>query len=445
MAYVSTKMRPKVIVVGAGFSGLVAALRLVEKGAEVMLLDSEPRVGGKIYSVPIGGSYANLGAQYFFKSDNEYMNRYVKKADCFTPGKFNWFNWKTGYNGAVWDGQLVSGRFYEMFTDLPVDASALGQLEEAIGEMNGYHKEIAKNRPYMLDKSPKSDLWAELDNKTGAELLSKYHPDVADLLNLLVIPEGAVGVSGTSALLLTGWYGGSGESGNLLVKGGNQKLPEAMADDFVAAGGVLRLSSQVTDIENTPSGVRVSVGDGRSYDADHVVMATTAPVARNIVKGMSPEKKAALDAVTYGASMQVALHLKDFPNTPKLGACVFHNAGVNAYLDQLPSPKDDETVISLNISGSEAQQLSDTDLLGRVSEVLGIIYPGFDLDRSIADYAIQKWPDGIVVFAPGFLTKFQDDLRAPVGRIHFAGDYTHSPELSGAAWSGVRAADAIMG
>ena len=65
-----TDREPKVIVVGAGLSGLIAALHLENNGIDVTILEKEPRVGGRIYSVPLGGTYANLGAQYFFKSES---------------------------------------------------------------------------------------------------------------------------------------------------------------------------------------------------------------------------------------------------------------------------------------------------------------------------------------------------------------------------------------
>ena len=58
--------RAEVIVIGAGFAGLCAADRLAEEGFDVILLEKEDRVGGKLLSVPLGGTHANLGAQYFF-------------------------------------------------------------------------------------------------------------------------------------------------------------------------------------------------------------------------------------------------------------------------------------------------------------------------------------------------------------------------------------------
>lgn len=55
------------IVVGAGFTGLSAALELVEAGLDVLLLEARDRVGGKVESgccrtalgsTPAGNSFA---------------------------------------------------------------------------------------------------------------------------------------------------------------------------------------------------------------------------------------------------------------------------------------------------------------------------------------------------------------------------------------------------
>ena len=46
-----TKKPKKVIVVGAGMAGLVAAFELAQVGHDVMVLESQTRVGGRIYTL----------------------------------------------------------------------------------------------------------------------------------------------------------------------------------------------------------------------------------------------------------------------------------------------------------------------------------------------------------------------------------------------------------
>ncbi len=54
-----------VVVVGGGLTGLVAALRLVERGADVTVIESDPRLGGQIYTARPEGICVELGAEGF--------------------------------------------------------------------------------------------------------------------------------------------------------------------------------------------------------------------------------------------------------------------------------------------------------------------------------------------------------------------------------------------
>lgn len=62
----SVKQQPKIIIVGAGLSGLSAASKLIENGFEnILILEAEDRIGGRIHSVELGnGSYIDLGGQW---------------------------------------------------------------------------------------------------------------------------------------------------------------------------------------------------------------------------------------------------------------------------------------------------------------------------------------------------------------------------------------------
>lgn len=61
-----TKMNEsKVVVIGAGPSGIAAATRLVENGFQnVVLLEAENRIGGRIHTIPFGANVIDLGAQW---------------------------------------------------------------------------------------------------------------------------------------------------------------------------------------------------------------------------------------------------------------------------------------------------------------------------------------------------------------------------------------------
>ncbi|KAJ8723258.1 hypothetical protein PYW08_003170 [Mythimna loreyi] len=56
------KQRPKVIIIGAGVSGLAAARQLISFGCEVVILEGRDRVGGRIVTYRKGPYVADLGA-----------------------------------------------------------------------------------------------------------------------------------------------------------------------------------------------------------------------------------------------------------------------------------------------------------------------------------------------------------------------------------------------
>lgn len=59
----SVKSAPKVAVIGAGIAGLTAAYRLHQQGCDVEVYETKKRVGGRIFTVLIDGSTAELGGE----------------------------------------------------------------------------------------------------------------------------------------------------------------------------------------------------------------------------------------------------------------------------------------------------------------------------------------------------------------------------------------------
>jgi oxygen-dependent protoporphyrinogen oxidase len=64
-------VKPRVAVVGGGITGLSAAWELLQSGAEVMVLESSDRLGGKIVTDEIGGHPVDLGPDAFVARTSE--------------------------------------------------------------------------------------------------------------------------------------------------------------------------------------------------------------------------------------------------------------------------------------------------------------------------------------------------------------------------------------
>lgn len=68
-------MEKKVIIIGAGASGFAAAAKLISNGYQnVLILEAEDRIGGRINTISLGENVVDMGGQWFV-----YTNIKLKK------------------------------------------------------------------------------------------------------------------------------------------------------------------------------------------------------------------------------------------------------------------------------------------------------------------------------------------------------------------------------
>lgn len=71
---------PKIIIIGAGASGISTAAKLLENGYNnIEILEAESRFGGRIHSIPFGKGYIDLGAQWCEGQGGNVVWELVKK------------------------------------------------------------------------------------------------------------------------------------------------------------------------------------------------------------------------------------------------------------------------------------------------------------------------------------------------------------------------------
>lgn len=55
----------KIAIVGAGISGISLAAKLIENGFKnLVILEAENRIGGRVHTVPFGSNVLDLGGQW---------------------------------------------------------------------------------------------------------------------------------------------------------------------------------------------------------------------------------------------------------------------------------------------------------------------------------------------------------------------------------------------
>ena len=417
----------QVIVVGAGMAGMTGGLSLARKGIDVILLEKEDTVGGKVYSPLLGGVAANLGAQYYFPGIHPIVDEYLKSLPVqeIEAGGFFW-----------------KGRVEKRMGELYAPKAIAGDIDRASEQMRRDFKRASKGKKFFFDVEPRNREWDRLEKMNSYEYLSRFPAHVYEFFKGEIGSETGGNLRYLSAIVLVGWNGHENQ-GRFILKGGNGVLMEKMKEDFVKAGGRIFFKSEVSKVSQTPSSVIAECADGRRYTAEYLIMATPAHVAKKIVSDLPAEKARALGAVKYLPMIELGLHVKNFPKQ----SILVWDEDINAIVNQtgpIAGEPNEGTVVSITITGPEMQKLGDEALIERAAIVMKKISPEFDPGKDILAYSIKRWNKGVFTLTASFESKYQKDLRTPVGRIFFAGDYVNDPSLMGAAWAGSRAADGIL-
>ncbi|XP_017072153.1 spermine oxidase [Drosophila eugracilis] len=77
-----TKQTARIVIVGAGSAGIAAATRLLDLGfRNVLLLEAEHRIGGRVHTIPFADNVVDLGAQWCHGEQGNVVYERVKELD----------------------------------------------------------------------------------------------------------------------------------------------------------------------------------------------------------------------------------------------------------------------------------------------------------------------------------------------------------------------------
>lgn len=126
---------PRIVIIGAGLAGVTALSELLDNGyRNVVLLEAQDRVGGRIQTVPFGANVADLGAQWVHGEKNNVIYEMVSRYGLLDKSPYAWLGigGKEGnYYGS--DGQIKPeyGELAEMTREFSKE------LEEEVEEYDG--------------------------------------------------------------------------------------------------------------------------------------------------------------------------------------------------------------------------------------------------------------------------------------------------------------------
>ena len=439
-----------VVVVGAGFSGLAAALELEAAGLDVAVLEARDRVGGRVLNHTLeGGEVVEVGGQWVGPTQDALLGVAAELGVETYPTHVE------GDNLIVYRGRVRRYRG----TIPRINPAVLLDVERIRRKLNRLSARVPLEEPWAAAGAARWDRitfaeWMRRNSMTrGARMLITLairsvlgtEPEDVSFLHVLFYLGSA---GGFDALVDT--EGGAQEA---RFVGGSQLVAIRMAERL---GDRVTLDAPVRRIEDTGAGVRVVAG-GVSVAAGRVIVALSPTLAARIE--YEPAMPGLRDQMTQrmpqGAIIKcMAVYPEPFWRAEGLsGSGLADGASVNAVFDNSP-PTGVPGVLLGFLDGRAARRHGTRSLDERRAAVVDVFTrlfgeraarPDEYVERAWAD---EPWSRGCYsgAFGPSGWTDFGRALRAPVGRIHWAGTETATVwngYIDGAITAGRRAAGEV--
>jgi len=439
-------------VVGAGFAGLTAALRLKQAGHSVALMEARDRVGGRTFTevrddglwIDRGGAWIGPGQDAIYALMKEFgvpsYKQYVDgDAMMFVDGK------KYRYKGTI---------------PLSMSPFAVANIGAVFLELTHMCKSIPLEAPWEAPKAQKWDQlsWAAWLNKNtlskpAHELLesaiSGLYTSAASELSLLFVLYQMASAGGPSFVL-----GVKDAAEDARPVGGMGAIHRPMVAEL---GDSIHLSQPVRSISQDADGVVVR-SDDMVVRARRAIVAVPIAIASQIIyEPMLPVDRSFLhQRMPLGAVFKIALvYDAPFWRADGLSGQSFApGSPANLTIDSC-TDTGRPGVLTVITEGPEARRIGQLTEPERRKAVLDAVAERFgDEALSPVDYVEQNWTverysgGGMIAHSPpGVLTEFGPALREPCGRLHWAGTESSAVMygfIDGAVRSGERAAAEVM-
>jgi len=441
-----------VVVIGAGATGLTAAIRLRDAGRSVVVLEARDRVGGRLLTDEIDGQMYEVGGQWVSPDQTALIDT-LERLGLDTYERYR--EGESVYVGADGEAKRFTGDIF------PASAHTEGEIERLIALLDELVASLDVAAPWAHPRAAEFDhvsfrAWLE-QQSDDAEARDNIALFIADAM----LTKPAHAFSLLQALLMAA---SAGSFSNLVdadfildrrVVGGLQQVPLRLAAQLDADD--LRLSQPVRGIRYSDDGATVTTDD-LSVSARHVIVAVPPNLYSRI--DYSPPlprlRQQALQHQSLGLVIKVhASYPTPFWRDAGLSGTAFspyqivHEAYDNSNFGEQRG-----TLVGF-VSDEKADalfRLPAGERRARILASLAEYYGPEALDPVVyyeSDWAAEEWTQGAYAasFDLGGLTRYGAMQLEPVGPLRFGSSDTASEgyqHVDGAIRVGQRLAAEIL-
>ena len=311
----------RVIVLGAGVSGMAVGYELGKLGYNVRILEARERVGGVNWTLRRGSTHTEVGpggeTQVCTFDEGQYHN----------GGPWRLAHWHTGVLGyckelgvpvEVFINENESSYFYYAGDKLGPLAAKRVRLREVKADMIGYTCELMAKA--LNQDTLDLPLTAADKERFVSFLVTEGYLDSADRAYKANRARGAEGDPHNFGALLQSGFGsrirsvreGTGMAPMFQPVGGMDQFPKGFQRKL---GDKITHGAEIVSVHQTADNVRVvyknvKTGKQTELTADYVVSCLPLTILRDLDVNLSPETMAAVKATPYSPSAKIGLQMK---------------------------------------------------------------------------------------------------------------------------------------
>lgn len=441
-----------VCIVGAGFAGLTAALRLTQTGHSVYILEARERIGGKVWTKYLDdGSPVDMGGTFLGPTQERIYALLDEFGLSITP---------TPIHG---DSLLVYGnKVYRYGDDMPnLDESQLAGVWETLQALSQMSKEVSNQSPWSCSRAQEWDamtLAQFIDARNlstparamvRALFIGLFTCELSELSLLFVLFQ--IAAAGNDIEIQMRVEGGAEQD---MVRGGMSSVAEKMAERL---GERIFFSTPVQTIEQDEAFATV-FSPGKAVRAKQVVVAIPPTLADAIEYNppLPPHKMELLRHMPAGRCIKfvTAYDTPFWRNDGLSGEVIAPDEFIQMTLDTSAPDKKCGLLMSFAFA-REAMLMAEMSPEVRKETLLDALARRFGskarepIQYFEHDWSQDRWTRGCHVahLAPGVITSCGHAIREPFQRIHWATSETSSlwnGNIDGAVRAGEYAAQMIL-